>query len=144
MTYKSTEFYSFENPLFRGKESDDVLSNKLENCSFRSTKNERNEGSTVPKYEKERILVVSNRLPSTISKSPEGHYEYGGSSGGLVSGLLGIKKTNNFKWIGWPGTEIPDGDKAKVYSDLMRLHNSVPVFLSEKLIKFHYGGFSNS
>jgi trehalose-6-phosphate synthase len=48
------------------------------------------------------ILVVSNRLPITISKSEAG-YSYEMSSGGLVTALNAVKKLIKFTWIGWPG-----------------------------------------
>jgi trehalose-6-phosphate synthase len=49
-----------------------------------------------------RLLVVSNRLPLTISKD-EKEYSFKLSSGGLVSALSGLKKMMTFTWIGWPG-----------------------------------------
>lgn len=99
---------------------------------------------TPSKHKRGNILVVSNRLPVTINRSADGSYEYKMSSGGLVSALSGLKKTRNFKWFGWPGLEIPDAEKKRVYNDLVNLHNSIPVFLSEELADLHYNGFSNS
>jgi trehalose-6-phosphate synthase len=49
------------------------------------------------------VIVVSNRLPVTISKNDLG-YQFSMSSGGLVSALSGLKKEHTFTWIGWPGT----------------------------------------
>ncbi|EZF34353.1 alpha,alpha-trehalose-phosphate synthase [UDP-forming] 2, partial [Trichophyton interdigitale H6] len=54
-----------------------------------------------------RLLLVSNRLPITISRSSQGKYESSMSSGGLVSGLSGLSKTTKFQWYGWPGLEVP-------------------------------------
>jgi trehalose-6-phosphate synthase len=52
-----------------------------------------------------RLLVVSNRLPVTVSKDPATNdYAFKMSSGGLVSALSGLKKMMKFTWIGWPGT----------------------------------------
>lgn len=50
-----------------------------------------------------RLIVVSNRLPITITKNKDGKYEFKLSSGGLVSALSGLKKLRKFIWIGWPG-----------------------------------------
>lgn len=52
-----------------------------------------------------RLLVVSNRLPVTVSKNDEekGGWSYSMSSGGLVSALSGVKTLMPFLWIGWPG-----------------------------------------
>lgn len=41
-----------------------------------------------------RLLVVANRLPMTIIISDDGQYSFALSSGGLVSGLRGIKGDN--------------------------------------------------
>jgi trehalose-6-phosphate synthase len=51
-----------------------------------------------------RLLVVSNRLPVTVNKDAKtGEYDFKMSSGGLVTGLSGLKKMMSFTWIGWPG-----------------------------------------
>ena len=61
--------------------------------------------STVAKNDKNlRLLVVSNRLPVTVNKDQKtGEYDFKMSSGGLVTGLSGLKKMMSFTWIGWPG-----------------------------------------
>ena len=52
----------------------------------------------------ERLLVVSNRLPVTITQNEmDGSWKFAMSSGGLVSALSGLKKEMSFNWIGWPG-----------------------------------------
>ena len=56
------------------------------------------------------LLVVSNRLPVTMTRDDSASSGAGGgwtfkmSSGGLVSALSGLKKNMRFTWIGWPGT----------------------------------------
>lgn len=51
-----------------------------------------------------RLLVVSNRLPVSVSKDPStSQYNFKMSSGGLVAALSGLKKSMSFTWIGWPG-----------------------------------------
>lgn len=54
---------------------------------------------------KVRLLVVSNRLPITITKT-DTDYSLKMSSGGLVTALSGLKKMMSFTWIGWPGELI--------------------------------------
>jgi len=55
--------------------------------------------------EKAHLLVVSNRLPVTMTRDPvTGGWSYKMSSGGLVAALSGLKKEMRFTWIGWPGT----------------------------------------
>lgn len=91
------------------------------------------------------IIVVSNRLPVTITKNSEtGEYEYSMSSGGLVTALQGLKKTSTFQWYGWPGLEIPDDEKPIVKRDLLERFNAVPIFLTDEIADLHYNGFSNS
>ena len=49
------------------------------------------------------LVVVSNRLPVTITKDAHGEYHFKMSSGGIVYALSGTKKSMNFTWIGWTG-----------------------------------------
>lgn len=88
------------------------------------------------------VIVVSNRIPVTIKRSPDGKYEYGMSSGGLVTALQGLKQS--FQWFGWPGLELPDDEKKVVSKDLWEKFKCIPVYLSDELADLHYNGFSNS
>ncbi|KAH3902943.1 probable Alpha,alpha-trehalose-phosphate synthase [UDP-forming] 56 kDa subunit [Saccharomycodes ludwigii] len=91
------------------------------------------------------VIVVSNRLPVTITKDDTtNQYEYSMSSGGLVTALQGLAKHTTFQWYGWPGKELPDEDKSKVVSDLKEKFNAIPIFLSDEVADLHYNGFSNS
>lgn len=68
---------------------------------------EQSNGTETPAPKKEqRLIVVSNRLPVTISKDANGEYQFAMSSGGLVSALSGCKKSMSFTWIGWPGKHV--------------------------------------
>ncbi|OXC67866.1 alpha,alpha-trehalose-phosphate synthase (UDP-forming) [Cryptococcus neoformans] len=103
--------------------------------------------SSGPKLEtskEQRLIVVSNRLPVTISKDDNGEYHFKMSSGGLVSALSGCKKTMSFTWIGWPGKDIPMQDRETVNRRLLDEYNCYPVYLSDELADSHYNGFSNS
>ena len=93
--------------------------------------------------EKGRLFLVSNRLPVTIKRSEEGKYDMTMSSGGLVSGLSGLKKTTVFQWYGWPGMEVPEDEISKVEQKLEQEYNAFPVFLSQDLAEKHYNGFSS-
>lgn len=90
------------------------------------------------------LLLISNRLPITVKRSNDGSYDFSMSSGGLVTGLSGLKKTTTFHWFGWVGREIPDDEKELVVGKLKDEYNAVPVFLSDDLADKHYNGFSNS
>ncbi|KAG9038736.1 Trehalose-6-P synthase/phosphatase complex synthase subunit [Tulasnella sp. UAMH 9824] len=91
-----------------------------------------------------RLIVVSNRLPVTISKDAKGEYHFKMSSGGLVSALSGCKKYMSFTWIGWPGFNIPIKDRPIVDKRLAEEFSCQAVYLSDDIAERHYNGFSNS
>jgi trehalose 6-phosphate synthase len=66
-----------------------------------------------------RLVVVSNRLPVTLSRGPDGHWRAVASSGGLVTALVPLLRDRGGVWIGWPGVieedapeQIPAFDRA--------------------------------
>lgn len=91
-----------------------------------------------------KVLVVSNRLPVTIKRSPDGSYDYSMSSGGLVTALQGLKKSTEFQWFGWPGLELPQDEQDRVNKDLLDKFKCTAIFLSDTIADLHYNGFSNS
>jgi trehalose 6-phosphate synthase len=93
---------------------------------------------------KSKLIVVSNRLPITIKRVSAGRYEYNKSSGGLVSGISGLKQDTKFEWYGWPGLSVPADELHQVEKVLKTDYNAVPVSLDDKLADTHYNGFSNS
>ena len=88
-----------------------------------------------------RLLVISNRLPITISKQ-ENDYSLNMSSGGLVSAMQALKGIE-MVWIGWPGREIPSSDQDTISRRLWNEYKVVPVFLDNETIELYYNGFSN-
>jgi trehalose 6-phosphate synthase/phosphatase len=56
------------------------------------------------KRSKERLVVVSNRLPYVFARTPDGGWKTEGGSGGLVSALVPVLRDRGGTWIGWPGT----------------------------------------
>jgi trehalose 6-phosphate synthase len=101
-------------------------------------------GATFGSGESKRLIVVSNRLPITISKDASGEYHFKMSSGGLVSALSGCKKFMSFIWIGWPGFNIPLKDRPYVDKRLAEEFSCQAVYLSDDIAEKHYNGFSNS
>lgn len=93
---------------------------------------------------KGRLLLVSNRLPITIKRSEDGHYDFSMSSGGLVSGLSGLSKSTEFQWYGWPGVQVPEDEVGHVKDRLFKEYGAVPIFMEDELADRHYNGFSNS
>lgn len=91
-----------------------------------------------------RLLLVSNRLPITIKRSPDGDYSFSMSSGGLVTGLSGLAKTTKFQWYGWPGLEIPEAECGELNQRLKDEYGATPIYVDDELADRHYNGFSNS
>jgi len=92
---------------------------------------------------KERIVIVSNRLPITINKR-KGCLNIQESPGGLATGLRSLQLDKEVIFIGWPGYS-PDNKKEKEYIEdcLKEQHQCYPVYLTRyELDKFYYG-FSN-
>lgn len=90
-----------------------------------------------------RLLLVSNRLPVAIKRSPTGEYTFTLGSGGLVSGLSGLSKSTEFKWYGWPGLEVPKSEQANLSERLDDEYEAVPVFLDDALADLYYNGFAS-
>ncbi|MBD3382714.1 MAG: trehalose-6-phosphate synthase [candidate division Zixibacteria bacterium] len=59
------------------------------------------------KHGNRRLLVVSNRLPVSIS-GEEGEKQVKPGAGGLVTAMNPIMKSSEGVWIGWPGCELSD------------------------------------
>lgn len=91
-----------------------------------------------------RLLMVSNKSPVIIKRSPEGSYSFSQGSGGLISGVSGLSQTIPYTWYGWPGLEIPEEETAALSSQLRDDFGSVPVFLDDELADRYYNGFASN
>jgi trehalose 6-phosphate synthase/phosphatase len=99
-----------------------------------------------------RLIIVSNRLPVTLSRKG-GKHVISESSGGLVTGLSsyldsmkgsGFESNVDYVWVGWPGSDVPDAEKPAIEAELLEKYRAVPVFLSPDLMENFYQGFCNS
>ncbi|KAH6558140.1 hypothetical protein KP509_1Z077700 [Ceratopteris richardii] len=109
----------------------DYVSKLLPNC----TDNGR-EGN------KQRLLVVANRLPVSATRNDDG-WSLKVSAGGLVSALLGVRQFET-RWIGWAGVNVTDeADKAALAKALDE-QRCVPVFLDEETMHQYYNGYCNN
>ncbi|MBE0597232.1 MAG: trehalose-6-phosphate synthase [Desulfuromonadales bacterium] len=94
--------------------------------------------------DKQRLIVVSNRLPVAISRDEEGEWRIAPGSGGLVTALAPVMRNREGVWLGWAGTggEVPLGELFERFGaeSGYRLQ-SVPI--SEEEIEKYYLGFSN-
>jgi trehalose 6-phosphate synthase/phosphatase len=91
-----------------------------------------------------RLIVVANRLPVSVAKSPEG-ISLHASPGGLASGLSSLQKSYQCIMVGWPGTakERFTGEEQAEIRTKLNAEHAVPVFLSQKQVENYYLGFSN-
>jgi trehalose 6-phosphate synthase/phosphatase len=97
-----------------------------------------------------RLVVVSNRLPFTVSFQ-DGAPQFKPSAGGLTTGLWsyldrkpaeGVERPD-YLWMGWPGTSIPPEHEAAVRAFGEQQFKSSPVFLPEESMDRFYLGFCN-
>lgn len=92
------------------------------------------------------LIVVSNRLPITVEgrddQDPDRKWKFRQSSGGLVTALRGMGSIP-FKWVGWTGLSVPEGDQGSLRDQLLQDLDQFPVFLSENDASLYYDGFSN-
>ena len=91
-----------------------------------------------------RLLIVSNRLPVTVSKS-RGKLVFTRSVGGVATGLGSIYKSLKSVWVGWPGIALEDLEPEELEEVKKRLaeENCYPVFLSRHEVGLYYYGFCN-
>lgn len=90
-----------------------------------------------------RLLVVSNRLPVTVSAA-HGEAVVSPSMGGLATGLRGPFERSQGLWIGWPGdlSRLGDATRAAALEQLDALR-TVPVELTGEEVRAYYEDFAN-
>ena len=90
-----------------------------------------------------RLIVVSNRLPVTVSAA-HGAAVVTPSMGGLATGLKGPFERSQGLWIGWPGDLSGLGEEAQAGAlrELAKLR-TVPVLLTAEEVHSYYEDFSN-
>ncbi len=90
-----------------------------------------------------RLVIVSNRLPVTITRR-EKQLKITPSVGGLATGLDSFYKKYDSIWIGWPGsTGDNTPQEKKQITRILKNHSCYPVFLSGYDIELFYHGFCN-
>ena len=98
-----------------------------------------------------RLIIVSNRLPFSVSVD-EGRLGFHASAGGLVTGLASFRESLNqgaalpaqHLWVGWPGNSVDASLRDNVIEQALDRFLSYPVFLSEEQMEQFYQGFCNS
>jgi trehalose 6-phosphate synthase/phosphatase len=94
-----------------------------------------------------RLIVVSNRLPVTVTERRE-RFRIQESVGGLVSGLQPTLQAHDADgverlWIGWPGVVTGKGRQETLRDRLQEEQGCLPVFLSQATVNNFYRGFCN-
>ncbi|MDN7025019.1 bifunctional alpha,alpha-trehalose-phosphate synthase (UDP-forming)/trehalose-phosphatase [Methanoculleus sp. FWC-SCC1] len=92
-----------------------------------------------------RLLIVSNRLPISITKQ-KGEYSFQRSAGGLATGVGSFYKSYESLWIGWPGVNVRKNNQKEKdeICEALSAEQCHPVFLSPYDIRNYYDGFCNN
>ena len=89
------------------------------------------------------MVIVSNRLPVTIEKGPEG-FRVEPSSGGLVTALRPLLRDCAGVWIGWSATDAsPEIEHILQEHSRQSSFELKPVFMTAEERSEFYCGFSN-
>ena len=91
-----------------------------------------------------KLIIVSNRLPISVSKTADG-LVFTDSSGGLATAMSSLKYEGEKLWIGWPGIvneDLTTSDKRTITRRLAKA-GYAPVFLSHDEVEGFYEGYSN-
>jgi trehalose 6-phosphate synthase/phosphatase len=92
---------------------------------------------------KGKTIIVSNRLPVTISKRKEG-LKIQESPGGLATCLRSLGEESDVVFVGWPGYwPANDAEKRFIRNNLIKHHKCYPVFINPAEIGKYYYGFTN-
>ena len=93
-----------------------------------------------------RFIIVSNRLPVSVSKV-DGKLTFTPSSGGLATAMSSLDVDGGERiWVGWPGIPSEDltaADKATITRKL-REYGCAPVYLTREQVQDFYAGYSNA
>jgi trehalose 6-phosphate synthase/phosphatase len=90
-----------------------------------------------------RIVIISNRLPVTISEK-NGEIVLKPSTGGLATGMNSLSKSYEVIWVGWPGIPGSNPPQKDLISEKLNDLGLHPVFIGRSKFNNFYGGFSNS
>lgn len=93
---------------------------------------------------KQRLVVVSNRLPAALKKEGD-EWTVQGGAGGLVTALAPVLKNRGGVWIGWSGASDPTIDVDSLLADFSAKagYELYTVPLTKEEVDGYYFGFSN-
>ncbi|PHU26014.1 hypothetical protein BC332_04346 [Capsicum chinense] len=93
--------------------------------------------------QKQRLLVVANRLPVSAVRKGEDSWTLEVSVGGLVSALLGVNEFEA-RWIGWAGVDVTDEIGQRSLTEALAEKMCIPVFLDQEIVHSYYNGYCNN
>jgi trehalose 6-phosphate synthase/phosphatase len=96
------------------------------------------------KTSRNKLIVVSNRLPVTLSHEGK-NWSAKPSSGGLATAMLPILKQMGGLWIGWPGDDgtIDTSEREQILESVSDGYRFVPADLEPGTAQAFYEGFPN-
>lgn len=140
---RGTEFSDHDLRLGEGENSRSYIERFLEEAAAARAQAEGCDRQDVRPYNRQRLLVVANRLPVSAVRRGEDSWSLEISAGGLVSALLGVKEFEA-RWIGWAGVNVPDEVGQKALTKALAEKRCIPVFLDEEIVHQYYNGYCNN
>jgi trehalose 6-phosphate synthase len=94
---------------------------------------------------RERLIVVSNRLPFVFRRGENGLWRIEPGAGGLVTALLPVLRHRGGMWIGWPGSaeDAPEMGSELAAAGANAGYTLRAVRLGADEVRNFYEGFSN-
>ncbi|CAF2140730.1 unnamed protein product [Brassica napus] len=103
------------------------------------------ERQEVRPYNRQRLLVVANRLPVSAVRRGEDSWSLEISAGGLVSALLVNSLSSHPGQMDWmAGVNVPDEVGQKSLTKALAEKRCIPVFLDEEIVHQYYNGYCNN
>ena len=95
--------------------------------------------------DRQRLIVVSNRLPFSVKRDDQGKINIQPGSGGLITAMLPVLRDRGGTWIGWMGESDSGPDVLAALRDAPSRtgYTLVPVTLTADEVRDFYLGFSN-
>jgi trehalose 6-phosphate synthase len=94
---------------------------------------------------KQRLVIVSNRLPIIVEDAPDGGRRVVSGSGGLVTAMGPVLQDRGGKWVGWlGGSDIEDTEPALEDAAADLGYHFEPVDLTSEEVEGFYEGFANA
>ncbi len=93
---------------------------------------------------KSATVIVSNRLPVSVTRGKGGKLEFEASSGGLATAMASLDAKDKI-WVGWPGidAETLTDDECTQITEELAGHGCYPVFLTADEVELYYEGYAN-